>query len=175
MKKLIFCTLFAAVSVLSVAQSFQKGNKLIGVGYTFGISGYENTKFTFPPLFGQFEYALTDKLSLGVSVDYNRFTYTRTYDQATVGGGNLLPLLQGSYHAFTTDKLDPYISVLAGYNFYYSGATVASSTLNPDIFVAGAALGARYYLTQNIGLFAEGSALLLGEAAYLKVGVCVKL
>ena len=175
MKKLLFCTLFSTVFLLSMAQSYEKGNKVISLGYAIGGIGYPDTKFVFPPLTAAFEYALTDKISVGVSVDYNRFTYTRTYDQATVGGGNLMPLLQGSYHAFTSEKLDPYVSLLAGYGFYYDGATVPTSTLNPDIFVAGAALGARYYITKNIGVFAEGSALLLGEAAYLKAGVCVKL
>ena len=175
MKKLIFCTFFLAISFLSMAQSYEKGNKVISLGYAFGGYGLPDTKFVFPPLSGAFEYALTDKISVGVSVDYNRYTYTRTWDQATVATGNLLPLVQGSYHAFTSEKIDSYISLLAGYGFYYSGETVPTSTLNSDIFMAGAALGARYYFTKNIGVFAEGSALLLGEAAFFKLGVCIKL
>lgn len=134
----------------------------------------ENTKATgIGPLGLRVEYMLADNLGLGIDFIYNSSgiegDVTRTdslgnsavyTDKASMQ--RIRVMLRFNYHFVQTDALDAYIGGGAGYNTRiwkytstdpsYEEPSVSGSLL-PVAFRA--ALGARYFFTDNIGLNAE--------------------
>jgi len=163
--------------------------KAIFVGSNSGYVG--NTTYDYSikgigPAFLKFEYGVTKLIGLGVAVGYSNMTLTETetynedvYNSST---GNYQPetykdvfkyvhtsLSVGArlnFHFATSEKLDPYAGVAAGYS--YKTNTVSFTTTNPSgtntapysfggyvpVYFAISA-GLRYYFTPNIGIYGE--------------------
>ena len=133
-----------------------------------------NTKATgIGPLGLRVEYMLADNLGLGLDFIYNSAGITGDYNSTDSLGNSVTytdkasmqrirVLLRFNYHFVQTDALDAYIGGGAGYNtriWKYESTDPdfdepsATGSLLPVAFRA--ALGARYYFTDNIGLNAE--------------------
>jgi hypothetical protein len=84
---------------------------------------------------------------------------------------------KSSYHFSTSDKLDPYVGAIIGYNIASVTAEKPAGYVGPDLpeasaggFIIGGHLGARYMFTDKLGAFGE-----LGYGiAYLQLGVTAK-
>jgi opacity protein-like surface antigen len=181
MKKVLFVSaLFMfAVSAKSIAQDDNggawggKGTKVINAGYGFGniwktlfklSSGFSgNTVSATGPVALGFEYGVAEKIGIGVQLGYGQVKSTST---GTFTSNETLTSFQafarGNYHFGSSAKFDPYIGVGMGYGnfkYKYSDNDPSSDPLEtisiPSAFGFTAALGARYYVSQNIGVYAE--------------------
>ena len=171
----------------SQPDGFKAGGIIITAGYGIpnigksilnafkGNGGYSVTGFG--PIHIKGEYGLSDKISLGVSVNYVSFgaAYDDPYDDAagishpaTSGWDvkSLSILARMNVHFGTNDKMDPYFGVGAGYknttwtfhttNPNYSNGTEAMPTISSIIPVGfETSIGLRYYFTDNIGIYGE--------------------
>jgi hypothetical protein len=180
MKLNIKTALLAAVAAVCImnanAQVYEQGAKQLNLGIGLGstLSG-SGLKSALPPLGVSFEYGLKEKISVGGYLGYasatqETFGWKWTYNYVIVGA-------RGSYHFAGSDKLDPYVGLLVGYNVASVKAEKPSGYTGPDLpaasaggVIIGGHLGARYMFTDKIGAFGE-----LGYGiAYLQLGLTTK-
>lgn len=188
-------------------KAFRKGVIVISAGYGLGnftrvlFTPYESfNAFTYKsigPVHVKGEYALSDKIGMGLSINYisGYATWNDTYDQSTGqltnpsgrwGFSSLGVLLRTNIHFVRTKKLDTYCGIGAGYRqekwtfssiwpVLGSAPTVISTTrvfgVNvPPTFGFETTVGLRYYFTKNIGVYTE-----IGFAkAIIQAGLAVK-
>ncbi len=147
-KKLFAVLILSGLGITaSFAQAYEKGDNLLNVG--IGLGGGFGT-----PIGLSFEHGFSDKISGGAYVAY-----------ATTDGGfaglnytYILTAARASYHFdLNVDKLDPYIGAILGYNIasvkFKGGGTVPGASAGGVIY--GGHVGARYYVSEKIGVFAE--------------------
>jgi Outer membrane protein beta-barrel domain len=181
-KCIFFAGLFTLVTITSFAQSsktgtdgkcFGEGTKLvdagIGLGSPYWGSGFSNS-IPFNPRVN-FESAVSENISVGGGVAYSGSSYKYIggklkYNAFFIAG-------RGAYHFATSNKLDPYAGVSAGYVL----VSVSDSDLGvlgtaTSGFGYGAFLGLRYYLKERLGLNAE---LGYSSFSFLNAGVSFKL
>jgi opacity protein-like surface antigen len=186
MKKVLFVSalFILAASTKSFAQDATgawggKGTKVVNVGYGFGsiwktlfkLSG-STVKSTGPIALG-FEYGVAEKIGVGLQLGYGQIKATSGSGSSTVDQKltSFQAFARGNYHFGDSEKFDPYIGVGLGYgNFKYTSNSSSTSISVPSAFGFTAALGARYYFSTNIGIYAEigylsGSILQLGLVA----------
>jgi hypothetical protein len=202
-KHLLIFTAFLATTFISKSSfagddAFEQGKIIISAGYGFpnlgksifkvyqSYGGYSTSGFG--PAHIKAEYALSDKIGLGLSVNYVSYkvefngTYidnnfnTVTYKEG-FKGSSLSALLRMNIHFATTEKLDPYWGFGAGYRsnsytFYSDYAGAGSLTLSGGIpFGFETTIGMRYFFTPNIGIYTE-----MGIAKSLvQLGLTIKL
>ncbi|MCB0835268.1 MAG: outer membrane beta-barrel protein [Bacteroidetes bacterium] len=154
----------------TVAQNHSSGDFLISAGVaTGGYRRYGNyTNFSIPAVISA-EYGINDELSAGPFITYSRFkyggivSYAYAWHVIDVGGRvsyRFIPLLEQILEQdINIPKLDVYASFMIGYeNVVYSskeGPKPAGATTLKNRVRLGPALGARYYLRDNIALFLE--------------------
>ncbi|MCU0324684.1 MAG: hypothetical protein MUF45_05465 [Spirosomaceae bacterium] len=159
MKKTFFSLVFAALMAATLttnAQSFQKGDKLLNAG--IGLRSF------WIPIGGTLEYGITDKISVGPSVYFAKWS---TFD-----GTTLYLSARGSYHfnellKINNDKLDVYAGAGVGYQSWsYKGlaGSYASGIYIPFH------IGGRYYFSEKFGAHAEVG----GGVATLLAGITLK-
>jgi len=120
------------------------------------------------PIYAKYEYAVTDHIGVGINLAYASTTLYNSYqligstfiekvNQMTISG-----LLRLNYHILSHQKFDPYIGAGLGYRFvrneYYSNEPfIDELILDYPFFPLGGdfTLGARYFLTDNFGIYAE--------------------
>ena len=176
MKKLFFtlAVIFACVSVSKAQEDvFQKGDMVLGVGIgignTLNSSGY---KSSIPPIIIMGEYGLTDALikktgkgyvGVGGYLSYTANKYEYSYAGSGTYGWKYTYMIiggRGAFHYQLVDKLDTYAGVIAGFNIASSksygdwGSTTLSASSNGG-FVYSTFVGARYFFTDKIAVFAE--------------------
>ncbi len=201
MKRILVILLTAASVCFTTgtleAQAVEEGNSIITVGLGYPNLGkavfnlYEaETGYHaggFGPMHIKYEYILSEKFGVGVSLGYVGFDITwqedafdgsnKTYDTG-FKGSSIGILARFNYHFATGDKVDPYFGVGAGYNNwsfeYYSddpdndGEEILDFPLNVGFETT---VGARYYFTDNIGAYAE---IGFGKSL-LQAGLAIKL
>lgn len=160
--------------------SLNVGYSLIGNATTSilkSIDGAANTDgniSSIPVIIGAFDYGLTDKFSIGIFGGYQRasaefdYTYTPLADSTPVNesvkitGSRLSLAIRPNFHYGSYDNLDLYSGVRVGLlirNFESTSTDEDFETF--DIFDGNrftfglTLLGARYYITDNIGLGME--------------------
>lgn len=182
----LFITIIAIAFAVtnSNAQAFEEGTKVVAIGYGFpnlGKSlfkvgsdneGYKATGFG--PIHGRFEYGLTDKFGIGLSINFNSFgakysdpyydyltgtylAYTNEFKYTSVNF-----LIRGNRHWDVNDKVDIFSGFGLGYN--YAKATWKSSNTAfvddtfDNIIPIGFewTVGMRYYFSDNVGGYIEG-------------------
>jgi outer membrane protein W len=171
MKKVLFVSalLILAASTKSFAQDATgawggKGTKVVNLGYGFGsiwktlfkLSG-ASVKSTGPIALG-FEYGVADKIGVGVQLGYGEIKANSTIGSSKVDEKltSFQAFARGNYHFGSSAKFDPYIGVGLGYgNFKYTSNSSSTSISIPSAFGFTGALGARYYFSSNIGIYAE--------------------
>ena len=175
MKKFIFTlvVMFACVSI-SMAQEdvFQKGDVVLGVGIGIGNTlngaGYSST---IPPIVISGEYGITDALIQQTGKGYvgvgGYLSYTANKYKYNIGGDDygykytyMIIGGRGSFHYQFVDKLDTYAGVIAGFNIssgkaYGDWGSASYKVASNGGFVYSTFVGARYYFTDNIAVFAE--------------------
>ena len=162
--------------------AFAEGKMIITVGYGFPNVGksvlktyesYAGYKVSgFGPLSVKGEYALSDKIGFGLSVNYVSFAATWIED-GTDAAGNTIPytytfsrssvsvLGRMNIHFATSEKLDPYWGVGAGYRtgsykFTSNDPFYTGNITFPTIpFGFETTIGLRYYFSDNIGAYVE--------------------
>ncbi|OGS72530.1 MAG: hypothetical protein A3F91_10110 [Flavobacteria bacterium RIFCSPLOWO2_12_FULL_35_11] len=175
-------------------KAYKPGNTIISVGYGafnfwkyswanddytydyyYGYSDYDNYKASgLGPLHFKAEYALSEIISLGLSVNYvnaraewtNHYsTYSGQYFETGYTQGkyfNSLSVLgRMNFHFLTTKNLDPYLGFGIGYRSgkteYYSNDPYFDEYYDKTILPIGCefSMGLRVFFTPNIGLFTE--------------------
>lgn len=172
------CSIFAAN-----AQSFNQGKSVVSLGYGFGnftqavFKVYKDElNFTykgFGPMHLKYEYGVSPKMGIGVSMNYNsaNVSYTDTNEIVPSSGQFLKTnikynsysiLARINYHFGTSAKVDPYMGFGVGYrnaSYKYSDndpqADANFSLSNPLKFGFEATIGCRFYFTPNIGMYVE--------------------
>lgn len=191
MKKITF--MIIAIALFSVGklsaqaeeesgQAFEQGKIVVSAGYGFpnftklyfkafqNYGGYTTTGVG--PVHFKFEYAIADKIGLGLSINYSSYkvewdytdsAYSYTKYKEGFKGSSISAILRMNVHFATSEKLDPYFGIGVGYR------TNSFSYYNTDPFYRGTArvtgaiipvgfettLGLRYFFTENIGAYME--------------------
>jgi opacity protein-like surface antigen len=196
MKKMYLMAVIAiaAINVNAQDAAFYQGSSTVTIGYGFpnigksilkigNSAGVTDSKITgVGPIHVKYEYAVSDKVGVGVSLGYVSFA-----DEYTQDNGGAAPykykdaitsfgiLARFNYHFGGNEKVDPYVGLGAGYNNW----TAKTTTNDPDgigntftipikIGFEGG-VGVRYYFTPNIGAYAElgyGKSILQGGLAF---------
>jgi len=173
MKKFLFSKILVAFLTLLgfncgvSAQTgiFMEGDMVINAGVGIGTYINHDTNMntfsmTIPPISGSFEYCILDRLidgegSVGIG-GYLSYILFRGKDKITGGNGfNVGDLVigpRGLFHYQFIDNLDTYAGVMVGYDIvsFSQPNGTAGSKFCPAFFV-----GARYYFTNNFGVFGE--------------------
>jgi len=173
MKKItLYCSLFVALFAAATAnaQSFEQGKVIISAGYGFGnltkalLSTYQsqaNYKATsLGPLFGKFEYAVSDKVGIGLNVAHFGISasYTENGQNEKFTWRNTSVLARLNLHFSKSDKFDAYWGAGLGYRFgSWKWESAGSKSTTPSIIPFGfeTTVGARYYFIPNLGIYAE--------------------
>ena len=183
MKTKLIIALFV-IGMTANAQSFQKGQVDINLGYGIG-NTFIDSKYdvTLPGASLALDLGIGDAVSLGVYVAQAKaewkvvgtdvcnngngngnFSYTYEYAHKA---SHLIVAIRAGYHLIKADKLDGYAGILLGNNFETDEYTINTNPfcdkLNKlyfdnkyyDGFKAALYAGARYRFTNNIGIFGE--------------------
>lgn len=162
--------------------AFAQGKLVISAGYGWPNlgkavvtaligEGATNIKATgLGPLHFRAEYGLSDGVGMGVSVNYISFgvkytdydvaTGTKPYDYA-ISRSSLSILARINFHFGTTEQLDPYFGIGAG----YKQVTWKFTSTDPNYveesipgfspFGFETTIGLRYYFTDGFGIYTE--------------------
>ena len=151
MKKTLLLALFA-LAFLSASAQFQKGRKVISLGFGSNPDYFKGSKGV--PIFLGFEYGLTNWLSIGPALD---LIMGNTLNYSYIGicpGGRL------TFHltAIKVKNLDVYGGVTAGTRqFLIPDMKPVPSEFENGAYVYGF-VGARYKIVKQLGCFVEMSA-----------------
>jgi len=125
----------------------------IGVGWGYyGVYG-----IGVPPITVVGEYGITDNISVGGMIGYNNWGYS--YGTYNITSHNIMLGVRGNWHfndlihvknldLYAGIALGAYVYVTTSNIAYYTGGTTAGFLWNFQV-------GARYYFTQNIGVWLE--------------------
>ncbi|MCB0395659.1 MAG: outer membrane beta-barrel protein [Flavobacteriales bacterium] len=198
LRRVIASSGMMCIMSLSFGQAFETGNSNIQIGYGFGnfvqaiFKTYETTydEFKFKgtgPLFFKYEYAVNDKIGIGLNVAYigaevsytdkDHITSNGEFYKETIKWSNISALARMNLHFGDNDKFDPYWGFGLGYR---TGNTTYDDN-DPDYdnsaslksyipFGFETTLGARYFFSDNFGLYAETG---LAKAVF-QVGLDIK-
>lgn len=187
MKRLLILIIFLVSSIYSFPQAFRKGNSIISAGYGFPnfnkkiLSAFEslgNYKTTgVGPIHSKYEFAITDKHGIGVSISFASWkaTWTRTYEdydpntntyteqafEESTSGTSTAISARYNLHFGTTEKFDAYWGIGFGYKInrysYYSGYAQAQYNATPNYAPLSfeTTIGFRYYFTPFMGFYSE--------------------
>jgi outer membrane protein W len=226
MKKLIIF-LMAVTTVVAAQPAFHKSAGALTIGYGFpnifkrlmlenlqnsdprakSIASRNGASFTYStsgggPFFVKYDYAVSDKLGLGIVLGYSRLGVTETYhytrfvynpqtqntesrdlQQSTVQLATSFSAgLRCNYHFNPRKKIDPYIGFAVGYS--RSVFEESFETSDPDLtqkpvvssslipLYASATVGLRVYLSKYLGVYME---LGFDKWALLQTGLALKL
>jgi opacity protein-like surface antigen len=173
--RLAFLALSLFIGFTSGAQAFEKGKSTVSasIGYSAFSGGAFFKKFEkledfeykrTPPLAFAYEYAITEKVGIGLNVGYSStnvswinsdslFNYQFTRNKLTVKA-------RMNYHFIEHDKFDPYFGIALGYKSSSWDLKTNDNKFNeiPSIIVPismDIRLGARYFFIPQFGAYAE--------------------
>lgn len=165
------------------AQAFSQGGSSVQAGYGIGNfvqaifktyeTNYSDYNFTgIGPLFLKYEYAVSDKIGIGLNMSYigAKVSYTdRTYIttsgdfyKETITWSSISALARMNLHFGDNDKFDPFWGFGMGYRTatwkYDDNDPTYDNTVSVKNYIPfgfETTVGARFYLTDNIGIYAE--------------------
>lgn len=196
---LFFIFILLVISINTKAElnsaAFRTGKIIFSIGYGYpnfdkwafetGSIFSNNSNFKslgYDPIHGRLEFGLSDKIGIGISLNYNMYggTWEGVIWNNSWGSGvtetqnvkkkiySLSGLIRFNYHVFTTGKLDPYFSFGAGFR-----ANWKKYNSNPSEFVKKNELhsgdygiselpaafetvaGMRYYISPKFAIYME--------------------
>lgn len=165
-KRTLLSSLFIWGATSLFAQH-QKDDRHLNIG--LGVGGNLGM-----PIGISYEHGFTEKISGGIYLGYAR--KSESYDDAGQWKYSyLLVAARASYHfKVNTEKFDPYIGAVLGYNISsvkWQGDSEAPASSSAGDIVIGGHLGSRYWFTEKVGAFAE-----LGYGVgILSLGITFKL
>lgn len=167
--------LLVGITSISKAQSFDQGISIVKAGYGFPSligsvfnayeqnSGYKASAFG--PAYLKYEYGVSEKVGLGVNIAYgkNEISYTDANNyKESVTRTTYSVLARLNFHFANSKKFDPYFGPGVGFRsaewkFKSTDPSGFDNQTIPNLFPFGLefTIGANYYLTDNIGLYAE--------------------
>lgn len=170
-KLLILGFLLASVICVNAQEVFKKGDNIVNAGIGVG-SGI--------PIEVSFEHAIIDGLIKGENGSIGIGAYGSWYsDKDKISGygtwkyNHIVLGARGAFHYQFVDKLDTYAGVMLGYNIASSkwdGAGESSISASGSEFDFSVFVGARYFFTPGIGVYAEAGY----GVANISVGVAFK-
>ena len=156
MKKVLLLSLFTIVTIAfsaqkTQAQEYEQGSLVANVGV--GLGGGLGL-----PISASVDYGFKEKISLGGFVGFS--TTNEDLGFFKVNYTYILVGARAGYHFdLGVDKLDPYVGALLGYNAASVGFEPEPgppfNNITAGGVIFGGFAGARYYITDNIGAFAE--------------------
>ena len=181
MKKFLFAKfliffLFLCGFTLSVSAgnntTFEKGDIVANVG--IGLRSFSNDQslsMVLPPITVSFEYGILELFDgqggIGVG-GYAGYHLRKMNGSNSFNVGNLIIGPRGLFHYQFVKGLDTYAGLMFGYDvvsYSQKNANLAGSDFTGNVFI-----GARYYLTDNVGIFGE-----LGSGpSFVELGVAFK-
>lgn len=183
-KVLLSITLVAGLMTSNnLKAQFEQGNSSVQVGYGFGnfisavFKTYETAypaTFSFKsvgPAFLKYEYAVSDKIGFGLNIAYASATVSYTDDSWFVSGtpsttsikwSTISALARMNLHFGNSERFDPFWGVGMGYRtaswkFENDSPNYINTESTGSFMPFGfeTTVGARFYLTENIGLYIE--------------------
>ncbi|MEJ7609983.1 MAG: OmpW family outer membrane protein [Ferruginibacter sp.] len=140
-----------------------------------------------------YEYGISDKISMGLQVAYGQNKNVSTEKDGISAGKDYIvtskltqisAILRGNYHFGSSSKFDPYVGLGLGYgNFKYETTSNDPADNNdpffdsfynisvPTSFGITGQVGAKYYFSSNIGMYAELGYL---AGSFAQVGINFK-
>ncbi|MBK7442806.1 MAG: outer membrane beta-barrel protein [Chitinophagales bacterium] len=186
---------FIMLSNFAKAQDFTPGSLTFSAGYgfpsiaktTFKLVEGDNINSSFyGPFYGKAEFALNETVGFGVNFAYasgsaTYLTQDNEIDTLFYNSGvnykAFSILARFNFHFGNSDRFDPYAGIGLGYrnnNYSYTGGDPDSQPSDINGFFhmgADLTIGARMYLTENIGIYGE-----VGVAKTpIQVGLVIKL
>jgi opacity protein-like surface antigen len=163
-----------------------KGTVVVNAGYGIGsiwkqLFKLSGTKVSATgPLALGFEYGVSEKIGVGVQLSYSKITGTTPISSyistETLTAFNALA--RANYHFAKSDKFDPYVGIGLGFGsfkYVYKDTDPAGNPTStfgiPGSFVFSGALGARYFFTNQIGVYTEVGYL---SGSVVQVGLVAK-
>ena len=131
-----------ALDLESFPDSIEEGNILISPTFNFGGLGYVALGGLMLSVTVSVDYALPIPIMVGGEAGVGFFTVD--------GGPFMIPILaRASWHPnFEVDSLDVYLRIKLGYNIAFNNEWGGG-------FSGGGCAGARYFFTDNVGVFGE--------------------
>lgn len=186
-KQLIILITLLTISLSGMSQDvYEQGDNLLSAGiglgyYDYGYFGARNSSF--PALTANYEIGFHEYISAGPYVGYKSWNYN--YSGGDYGFSLLALGARGSFHYSTLinealdmdindEKLDLYVALILGVEIQkYTGDYGPYFTDQSDSVVRfGPSLGARYYLSDNFAVYAEGGR---GILSWLTLGATLKM
>jgi hypothetical protein len=185
-KLLLMMAMIVLTGMAGFTQSFEKGNQGINLGIGLG-NGYYGAGYSFAfGVNGSYEYAIVEvpmgsKLTgvVGVGglagVSFSTFAYNYWSD-GSYHYTNYIIAARGTFHFIFNDKFDPYAGITLGYQgsswkWKGSGSEPPEYSSNSGYFRGGFFVGARYFFTDNFGVYAELGYML----NFLNMGITFKI
>ncbi|GAA3923620.1 hypothetical protein [Hymenobacter algoricola] len=170
----------------ATGELFEKGTTMVnlGVGLGLGYAGYYGTLKSTPALSVSAERGVLDgvgpgTIGIGGLIGYKAYHYNYGTGNYKATWTNVLVSVRGTYHynLLQHPKLDTYGGVSMGVRvqtwkdtFYDSSPTTQGYTANSVHVMPGVFVGARYFLTDNLGAFTEVGY----DMSYLKLGLTAR-
>jgi len=187
MKKLmLILAMIVLTGMAGFTQSFEKGNQGINVGFGLG-PGYHSSGYSFPfGVNGSYEYAIVEvqmgsNLTGVVGVGGMAGVSFSTWAHSNWTGGkyhntDFIIAARGTYHFIFHDKFDPYAGITIGYHgssqkWKGDGQDPPELSYSHGYFRPGFIVGARYFFTNNFGVYAELGYML----NIINLGVTIKI
>jgi hypothetical protein len=180
MKKLFAVVVVLLISLFMVSASSaqsKKGESVVTLGLGLGYPGVYGSSGV-PPIFGSFDHAIQNRISIGGIVAYSSSSYSFTVDKWTYT--YIFVGARGAYHFADEIKdlknMDLYGGIDIGYNIVsskFSGkeAVLYNYSAGGGYFHFGIFVGGRYYFSPKWAATAE-----LGyDIGYFKIGISYKL
>lgn len=153
---LVALALVGSVSLANAQETFHQESTVLNVGV--GLGGfYPNT--TIPPLSASLDYGVVDNLINDNNGSISIGGYVGYVTAHTILGA------RSAFHYQFAPKLDTYAGLMLGWNIFAGTGTASGG------FTYSTYIGARYFITENIGAFAEAGY----GVSYLNLGVTIKL
>ena len=200
---LIFILFPVLIPFTVKSQAVKKGNSIISLCYGFPnlnaniynvLESHDDFLIkSVGPFHLKYEYMITNKIGLGVNINFVLFngTWKEIHDSLDasnhlvdyiinykVSTWNYNALLRLNYHFYTDNRIDVYVGIAAGYRKDKTTLTSTPDdpkfTFVPAIFVPFGfelSMGSRYMFTDKLGGYAEFG---IGKSI-LQIGVCRKL
>ncbi|HNP49816.1 MAG TPA: hypothetical protein PKL85_13320 [Bacteroidia bacterium] len=174
---------FSFSNRMASAQAFEDGNNNVSIGYGFVtfagalFNTYEdqnNYNFSITgPIFAKYEHAVSDHIGVGLNFAYAKWKLSYNYESYDANNNAVTYTESDSYSTYSIlgrfnlhfgnlDKFDPFWGVGVGYRSgtwkYESNDPYGINDLNisnPIPLGFETTIGARYYFTDNIGVYAE--------------------
>ncbi len=185
---LVFVLFFSTLNLSAEDKMSYQDHKLFGAGISLGYLGSTFTgtrSMAIPPLSAYYEMGVHDYITAGPYLGFARWSYRWTgdfrYSWTFINVG-----ARGSFHLtgflneifsleMDEEKIDWYFTLFAGMEFrrYSSTSDWTEGTYsNTSRFFIGPTTGLRYYISDNMAIFAEGGYSAFGAFTF---GVSFKL